>query len=734
MEGYPIGNGRLGGMVCGTAECERVALNHEWLYKGVYRDRKIIKPTADSLKIVRDLIKNGEYEKATRLANEYFAPTGGKSKIRQRLDPYQPAGDLYISEFVENTDIIEYGRSLDLCTAVQKTEYKTPKGKFTRKIFAMYPLGIIAAEITSEGTELDAVIKLDRVQDKDCVLEFSGRSLGQDVSELEMRGIFYTGIDFTVTARVIACGKMAISGNHVNIKGGNRAVILLDIKTSISDYDSQIGFGECDFDVLLNEHIKNWQKAYNTCSVEIRSECINNYTGERIEMLKKGEDCTLPVLYFNYGRYLLLSSAGGLPPHLQGIWNDKLDPPWDSDFHLNINLQMNYWISEISGLSETTEALFSFAERLIPSSKIAARELFGCRGVFFPLQTDAWNISTPESHGWAVWIGAAAWLALHFMEHYEYTGDIEFLKNRAYPFFKECAEFYEDYLFLGEDGLYVISPSQSPENRFKDGGDPVSLCHNCASDIELCEMVLKFAITAAEILNIDAPKIKIWNNILEKLPKLKIGPDGELMEYPENFELPEPGHRHFAHLIGVFPARTITEEKCPELFEAARRALELRLSYGGGHTGWSRAWVSCFYAEFGDAEKAFEHLKALICDFSTASLLDLHPPRIFQIDGNFGGAAAVCNMLIRSDIEKTELLPAIPKEWGSGEAKGFCAKGGFVFDFSWENGAVCKIKVFSKNGGNCRIKCNRFAENLKAQSRDGIFEIFTNAGETTYIW
>jgi alpha-L-fucosidase 2 len=419
------------------------------------------------------------------------------------------------------------------------------------------------------------MVKLDRITDGDCEIEFSGRSSGQEDCELEMRGIFNTGVEFAVTAKVTAKGLTAVVGNMITIKGGHRAVILLNIKTNTADYDADTGFIESDFESLLSRHIKNWQKAYNNCAIEIKLEDIEKYTDERLEALKSGADFTLPVLYFNFGRYLMLASAGNLPPQLQGIWSERLNPPWDCDFHLDINIQMNYWASEACGLSETTEPLFAFTERLIPTAKTAAKELYGCRGVCYPIQTDAWSISTPEAKGWAVWIGAAAWLALHFMEHYEYTGDLDFLKNRAYPYFKECAEFYEDYLFPGDDGKYVIAPSQSPENRIKNGGEPVSILYNCSSDIELCEMALSFAVKSAEILNIDAEKAELWKSLIEKLPEIKIGPEGELMEFPENFELPEPGHRHLSHLIGVFPGSIITAGKRPEQFKAAKRALEL---------------------------------------------------------------------------------------------------------------------------------------------------------------
>jgi len=537
-------------------------------------------------------------------------------------------------------------------------------------------------------------------------------------------------------------GKVTRDGNALLITGTSRAVILWNIGTASTGKNprEEAALPEtADAANLLERHNAAWSPKYNRVRLTLSGEetAAHLPTEQRLQALKADKDPYLPALYFHYARYLLLSSSGELPAQLQGKWNNLLNPPWECDFHLDINLQMNYWMAEAANMAETTEALFGFMERLVESGRKAARILYGCRGIVFPLQTDAWSVATPESHGWGVWTGTAPWLAQHMWWRYEYGGDVEFLRNRAYPFIKECALFYQDYLQKDEDGVYQISPSQSPENPLAGYGRyPVTLCRSTTVDRNLAWFTFTTAVKAARILGVDEEEAKIWEDMAGRLPPLRIGSKGQLLEFEKEYKEADPGHRHLSHLLGVFPFEDVNEYDTPEFYEAAKKALELRLAQGGGHTGWSRSWVSCLYARFGDGKKAWEHLRALICDFATSSLLDLHPPHIFQIDGNFGGGAAVCNMLLQSRNGRVFLLPALPAAWPEGSVEGLCAKGLDV-SMEWAGGKLKTAALTATRDGVFYLDGAALADKTviapKVVYENGLYAVTLAKGETCRI-
>jgi alpha-L-fucosidase 2 len=737
-EGLPLGNGRLAGMLWGEAGAERLSLNHEWLYTGQYRTRDFVPPPKDALQNVRRLIDEGKLAEATELANHAFVPTGGISGVPHRVDPYQPAGDLVLEEQSKHAPK-DYRRRLSLSDAVAEVSYGLDKTVVKRQYFVSHhdPVGVVV--LSAENGSLHTRISLAREKDDRCICFYNTDA---EEKALTLYGEFHAGGKFFVSAKIYTNGTVTREGNALILSGTDRALVLWNIGTASTGLNPREEAAlppVAEEDALLKRHKAAWQEKYNRVRLTLAGEqdWVNEPTDQRLKALKAGKDPYLAVLYFHFARYLLLSSSGELPAHLQGKWNNLLNPPWDSDFHLDVNLQMNYWVAEPANMPETTEALFAFMERLVESGRKAAQVMYGCRGIVFPLQTDAWSVSTPESHGWGVWTGAAPWLAQHMWWRYEYSGDLEFLRKRAYPFIKECALFYEDYLQKDADGIYQISPSQSPENPLAGYGNyPVTLCRSATVDRNLAEFIFKTAVKAARLLQVDEEQALVWEEMANHLPPLRIGSKGQLLEFEKEYKERDPGHRHMSHLLAVFPFEDINEFDTPEFYQAAEQSLALRLSLGGGHTGWSRSWVSCLYARFGNSEKAWEHLQALICDFATVSLLDLHPPHIFQIDGNFGGGAAVCTMLLQSRNGRVFLLPALPKAWPEGSVEGLCAKG-LTVSMEWAEGKLTSATLTATRDGVFYLDESSLAGKTvsarEATLENGLYAVKLAKGETCHI-
>ena len=710
MAGLPVGTGRLAAMVLGGIAEERIALNHEWLWRGNNRDREPAKNAA-RLGEVRSLLLAGRYEEGTRLGNDLFGGPGGMRGNEQpcRVDNYQPAGDFRFALDHGGAEIQDYRRELNLADGLVTVRYAAGPRRIVRQCLASLDLDLILVHVTADGP-VGGRFWLDRVTDPGCFLRHADTA-----TELVMDGQFDHGIGFRVEARLLEHDGAAAAdaAGGLRLTGFTSALVAITVGTSAKNGAPA---AECaaaawpvrpEWSRLLARHAALYGKEYGTLSLQVAVPEPALPTDERLRNLRAGQDDPgLAVLYFNYGRYLLLAGTarGELPPNLQGKWNEELLPPWCADYHHDINLQMNFWPAEAGNQAGTVEALVCYLERFVPHARKAARDLYGCDGIWLPIQTDPWSRSTPESYGWAVWIGAAAWLAQHLWWHYEFSLDKRFLRDHAYPYFREVAAFYESYLVPDDAGVLQIVPSQSPENRFAGGGDlPVTLGVSSAMDVQLARMALDYARCSARILGVDSEKAGRWDDLAARLPQLPVGQYGQLLEWNQEFNEPEPGHRHLSHLIGVYPGDLLDPERTPALWRAARVSLDRRLSHGGGHTGWSRSWVACLFARFGEAAPAWEHLTHLISDFATDSLLDLHPPRIFQIDGNFGGTAAILEMLLQSYHGELHLLPALPAAWPAGECRGLRARGGFTVNLVWRAGALVQADLQASHAGPCTL-------------------------------
>lgn len=703
IDGLPIGNGRLAAMIWGTEQVDRLSLNHEWLWRGVNRQRDNV-PVAEHLDEVRRFLRNGDCFRATCLANVYFAGTGGVDVKGSRVDPYQPAGDLFFQ--LDNVNSF-LRRELDIDAAVAKVQRETTNTTVTSSFIAHPVYNLIIGrwesnDAASYNGTFSGKLYFSRVKDEQAVERYEIYP-----GKIQYHCSFNGGIRYVVDISIKTDGQLIKAPEGLKVVNATELTAYVNIATSESGMERELekyAVPNLEWRELLTSHKNTFSSLLRRLELELELPDRNHLpTDERIKAIKEGmEDPTLVLLYFNYGRYLLASSTicGDLPANLQGKWNDNIKPPWDCDYHFDINIQTNYWMAEPANMHECAETLIKYIERMIPHGRKAAKDLYGCRGVYLPLTSDAWGRATPEACGWAAWIGAAPWIAQHFWWHYVYSGDTNFLKNRAYPFFKEIAAFYEDYLVEDEKGILQIMPSQSPENRFKGTGLwrgnplwPVSIGVSSAMDVQLAYDALGYAKKSAEILKIDFNEIKKWDEMQKKLPAFKIGKDGRLLEWDiERVEV-EPGHRHLSHLYGLYPSDLFNPDERPDQYEAAIKSLEYRLSKGGGHTGWSRAWVACLYSRIGKGNKLWEHLCALIKDFTTTSLLDLHPPKIFQIDGNLGAVAAILEGFVQCWGGKIHLLRALPEAWPTGRITGIKAPGGHTLTLIWEDKILSSVEI-----------------------------------------
>jgi len=715
-DALPIGNGRMGAMVFGGVSDERIQFNEDTLWKGFPHDYDRA-GAHDHLAEIRQLLFDGKINEAISVTRSNFL----SDPIRQKA--YQPFGDLRL-HFADQGEVTDYRRQLDLDSATASTTYSVGGVRFTRDVFASHPDRVIVMRITADHPHsISFTLKMDSPQTNS-----QTHAIAPDT--LALTGQVETnGLRFESRVRVVCDGGgMITNGDEVVVKKANAATLFLVAATSFKNFQdiSADPAKSCaadfasvtakSFNSVLSAHLDDYRNLFRRVSLTLGQSPADLPTDERLQAVnRKGlaSDPSFAALYFQYGRYLLISSsrAGGQPANLQGLWNDELNPPWESKWTLNINCEMNYWPAELCNLSECTQPLFAMIDDLAISGARTAEAQYGCRGWVVHHNTDLWRGTAPINNIDGVWPTGGAWLCYHLWEHYLFTGDKKFLA-RAYPDMKGAAFFFVDDLVKDpKTGWLVTSPSFSPEQG--------SLCYGPTMDNQLIRALMNNTIAASGILDTDKTFAAELAKVRDQLPPNQIGKYGQLQEWIADVDVPNNNHRHMSPLWALYPGADITPAD-GKIWDGAKLLLKWR---GAGSTGWSYAWRVPLWARVGDGEFASRQLAGLWQKRTLPNLFDLCGP--FQIDGNFGATAGIAEMLLQSqwtekrdgnDLRVVHLLPALPKAWQSGSIKGLCARDGFVVDFDWDQNGLKHAVIHSKLGKPCLLRCGGSEIVLKTQA------------------
>lgn len=736
-EALPLGNGRLGAMVYGGVANETIQLNEDTFWAGGPHNN--LNPAArTALPEIRRLIASGEHSAASTLAEKSITSQGAQGM------PYQSAGVLDIV-FPGHDRYSQYYRELDLNDAAVRVRYTVGDTQFQREIFSSFVDQVIVIRLSANRPKaLDFSLGLSH-PDGMPVVEKSGALVmqGNSVDHEGIKG----QVQLANKVNILPIGgKLEVRNNRLQVSDANEAIILIAMATNFVNYRDLSGNALARVETAMEKAATVFAGSASVYQqrLDLHRDFHRNYfqrveldlgtnkfaqepTDVRIREFSKRYDPELVTLYFQFGRYLLISSSqpGTQPANLQGIWNAHTTPPWDSKYTLNINAEMNYWPSEVTNLSELHEPFIQLVRDLAQTGREAAKTMYGARGWMAHHNTDIWRISGAVDGPWGPWPTSNAWLVQHLWQKYLYTGDAQFLRE-VFPIFKSACEFFEDFLIREEKTDWLlVSPSMSPENEPKETG--VKIVAGATMDNQLVFDLFTHTIQAAEILGENKTNIKRWQKIVDQLPPMQIGRYHQLQEWLEDWDDPFDPHRHVSHLYGLFPSNQISPLQTPELFSAARVTMEQR---GDPSTGWSMNWKINLWARLLDGDRALKLIRDQISPaggtgFSEAggtypNMFDAHPP--FQIDGNFGFTSGLAEMLAQSHDGAVHLLPALPHAWPKGEVKGLVMRGGFVIDMRWHKGEVSYLKVVSRLGGNLRIRSYAplpQAKNLRVDAAKG---------------